>query len=64
MVLIAVTNTDYRFVYVDTVRYEKDRDSTNFKLSTLWTSILTNMLKLPARDLLEEQKVQMYHTSL
>jgi len=47
VVLMAVADTNYRFVYVDIGSYEKDCDSTNFKLSTLWTSIQTNMLELP-----------------
>ena len=64
VVLMAVADTDYHFVYVDIGSYGKDCDSTIFKRSTLWTSIQTNMLKLPVRDLLEERKVQMYHVSL
>ena len=60
MLLMAVADTNYRIVYVDIGSYGKD----HFKRSTLWTSVQTNMLKLPVRDLLEEHNVQMYHTSL
>ena len=45
--LMAVTDTNYRFVCVDIGSYGKDCDSTVFKLSTLWTSIHTNKLELP-----------------
>jgi len=48
MVLMAMADTNYRFVYVDIGSYGKDCDSTNFKRSTLWTSIQTNMLELPS----------------
>jgi len=57
-------DTNYRFVYVDMGSYGKDCDSTVFKRSTLWTSIQTNVLELPSERLFQEQKVQMYHTSL
>jgi hypothetical protein len=63
VVFMAVADTDYRFVYVDICSYGKDCDSTIFKRYTLWTSIQTNILKLPVRDLLQEHKIQMYHTS-
>jgi len=64
VVLMAVADNNYRFIYVDIGSYGKDRDPTIFKRSTLWTSMQKYMLKLPVRDLLEEHKVQMYHTSL
>jgi len=48
VVLMAVADTDYRFVYVDIGSYGKDCDSTMFKWSTLWISIQTNMLELPS----------------
>jgi len=64
VVLIAVADTNYRFVYVDIGSYGKDCDSTIFKRYTLWTSIQTNILKLPVIDLLQDQKIQMYYTSL
>ena len=48
MVLMAVADTNYRFVYVDIGSYGKDCDSTVFKRSTLWTSIQIIMLELPS----------------
>jgi len=41
-----VADTDYRFLYIDTISYGKDCDSAVVKRSTLWSSIQTNMLKL------------------
>ena len=64
VVLMAVADTNCRFVYVDIGSYGKDCDSTVFKRSTLWTSIQTNMLELSSERLFQEQKVEMYHTSL
>ena len=64
VVLMAVADTNYRFVYVDIGSYGKDCDSTVFKRSTLWTSIQTNMLELPSERLFQEQKVQMCTTRL
>jgi len=46
VVLIAMTDTNYRFVYVNIGSYGKDCDSTIFKRSTIWTSIQTNMLEV------------------
>jgi len=45
---MAVADTNYRFVYVDTGSYGKDCDSTVVKRFTLWTSVQTNMLELPS----------------
>jgi len=64
VVLMAVADTNYCFLYVDIGSYGKDCDSTVFKQFKLWTSIQTHMLELPSERLLQEQKVQMYHTSL
>jgi len=47
-VLMAVADTNYRFVYVDIGSYGKDCDSIVLKRSTLWASIQTNMLELPS----------------
>jgi len=46
---MAEADTNYRIVYVDIGSYGKDCDSTIFKLSTLWTSIQTNMLELHSK---------------
>jgi len=48
VVLMAMVDSNYRFVYVDIGSYGKDCDSTIFKRSTIWTSIQTNMLELPS----------------
>jgi len=61
---MAVADTNCRFVYADIGSYGKDCDSTVFERSALRTSIQTNMLELPSERLFQEQKVQMYHTSL
>jgi len=64
VVLMFMAGTDYQSVCVDIGRYGKDCDSTIFKRSTLRTSVQTNVLLYPARDLLQEQEVQLYHISL
>ena len=51
VVLMAVADSNYRFMYVDIGIYGKDCGSTIIKQSTLWTPIQANMLKLPS-DLL------------
>jgi hypothetical protein len=48
LVLIAVADTNYRIVCVDTGSYGEDSDFTILKRSTLWTSVQTNMLELPS----------------
>ena len=48
VVLMAVADTNCRFVYVDVGSYGEDCDSTIFKRSTLWRSIQANMLELPS----------------
>jgi hypothetical protein len=57
VVLVAVADTNYRFVYVDIGSYGKDCDSTIFKRSKLWTSIQTNMLELPSERPLSGREV-------
>lgn len=47
VVLMAVADSKYRFVYVNIGSFGKDCDPTIFKQSTLWQSILTNSLQLP-----------------
>jgi hypothetical protein len=47
VVLMAVANSNYRFMYVEIGSYGKYCDSTIFKRSTLWTSVQTNLLELP-----------------
>ena len=47
VLIMAVADTNYRFLYADIGSYGKDRDSTICRRCTLWTSIQTNMLELP-----------------
>ena len=48
VVLMAVADSNYHFVYVDIGSYGEDCDSTVFKRATLWTSVQTNKLELPS----------------
>ena len=60
VVLMAVADTNYRFVYVDIGSYGKDCDSTTFKdlrYGHQFRQICWNYL-------FQEQKVEMCHTSL
>ncbi|GFG28223.1 hypothetical protein Cfor_06912, partial [Coptotermes formosanus] len=45
--LMAVADSNYRFIYVDIGSYGKDCDSQVFKRSSLWTSIQTKAIELP-----------------
>lgn len=47
VVLMAVADANYRFVYVDIGSYGKDCDSSVFKRSSLWKSIINNENELP-----------------
>ena len=47
VVLMAVADSDYRFVYVDIGSYGKDCDSNIFKKSSLWTAIKNKELEVP-----------------
>jgi len=42
IVLLAVVDSDYKFIYVDVGSFGKDSDSTIFKNSTLWTLLANN----------------------
>lgn len=53
IVLMAVADAKYRFVYVDVGSYGKECDSSIFKRSNLWRSIETGSLKLPEEQLLQ-----------
>ena len=44
---MAVADSKYRFVYVNVGSFGKDCDSSIFKQSTLWNSVITNTLQLP-----------------
>lgn len=47
VVLMAVADSKYRFVYVNVGSFGKDCDPLIFKQSTLWQSILTKKIQLP-----------------
>lgn len=47
VVLMAVADANYRFIYVDIGSYGKDCDSSVFKRSSLWTSVINNKLEIP-----------------
>lgn len=52
VVLMAVADSDYRFVYVDIGSYGKDYDSKVFKMSSLWKSIENKEQDLPSAQYL------------
>ena len=47
IVLMAVADADYRFVYADIGGYGKDCDSNIFQNCSLWTSIINKTLDIP-----------------
>lgn len=47
IILMAVADSHYRFIYVDIGSYGKDCDSTIFKRSSLWQAIEKNTINLP-----------------
>ncbi|KAG8223752.1 hypothetical protein J437_LFUL003117 [Ladona fulva] len=47
VVLMAVADSDYRFIYVDVGSYGKDCDSNIFKASSMWKSIVNKELEIP-----------------
>lgn len=47
IVLMAVADSDYRFIYVHIGSYGKDCDSNIFKISSLWASLKRNKLEIP-----------------
>jgi len=52
IVLLAVVDSDYKFIYVDVGSFGKDSDSTIFKNSTLWTLLANNSLNIPEPSVL------------
>lgn len=52
IVLMAVVDSKYKFVYVDVGSYGKECDSSIFKKSNLWKSIENNTQQLPEERLL------------
>jgi len=51
-VLLAVVDSDYKFIYVDVGSFGKNSDSTIFKNSTLWTQLAYNSLNIPEPSVL------------
>jgi len=47
IVLLAVVDSNYKFLYIDVGSFGKDSDSTIFKNSTLWNLLITNKLNIP-----------------
>lgn len=63
VVLMAVADSKFRFVYVNVSSFGKDCDPTTFKESTLWQSIQTKSLQLSEESCLpgtESPKVPYY----
>jgi hypothetical protein len=54
IILECLFHLSMRCIAVDIGNYGKDWDYTIFKQSALWTSIQTNMLKLPSEGPLSE----------
>lgn len=48
LVLLAVADANYNFVFVDVGAYGKDCDSSVFKETSLWNKMQENTLNLPA----------------
>lgn len=63
IVLMAVADADYRFVYADIGGYGKDCDSNIFQNCSLWTSIINKTLDIPEDKCLpgsQSQKIPHY----
>lgn len=52
--LLAIADTNYKFVYVDVGSYGKDSDSTIFRNSSLWKHMERNTLSIPTPTQLPE----------
>ncbi|KAK9732130.1 DDE superfamily endonuclease [Popillia japonica] len=52
VVLMAIADSEYRFVYVDIGSYGKDCDSSVFQRSRLWRSIENENIELPTEKCL------------
>ncbi|KAJ8964716.1 hypothetical protein NQ314_004679 [Rhamnusium bicolor] len=50
LILMAVTDSNYRFIYIDVGSYGKDADPTIFENSSLWRSLENNTLEIPASE--------------
>lgn len=52
IVLMAVADSQYRFIFVDVGSYGKDSDSTIFQNCSLWQALLNSTLGLPEEECL------------
>lgn len=61
ILLLAVSDSNYRFLYVDIGAYGKSSDSTIFKSSLLYTKLLENKLNIPGPSTLEGSNTEAPH---
>lgn len=59
VVLMAVADSQYKFIYVNVGSYGKDSDSTIFRQCSLWKSVVNNELGLPEEKCLPGTKSPM-----
>lgn len=59
IVLMAVVDTNYNFIFVDIGAYGKDCDSNVFKETVFWKRLLNNALNLPQPALIPETNFQL-----
>lgn len=59
IVLMAVVDTNYNFIFVDIGAYGKDCDSNVFKETVFWKRLLNNTLNLPQPALIPETNFQL-----
>lgn len=52
IVLMAVADSDYRFVYVDIGGYGKNHDATISQRTSLWCGIIEKIIELPTEKIL------------
>ena len=55
--LLAIADTNYKFVYVDVGSFGKDSDSTIFRNSSLWKHMERNTLSIPTPTRLPESDI-------
>lgn len=61
VVLMAVADADYQFVYVDVGGYGKNCDSTIFQQYTLWKRTEEGTMDLPTSETFEKPQTQNCH---
>ena len=52
LVLMAIADSNYRFMYADVGSYGKDADSTIFKKSSFWQAIERGSMELPSAKII------------